>query len=64
MVAVFPLYVVYRGGGEGVVGLLVGLFSLRAVVLRFFLTKTAERRAKYFWPRRSFRGHGALLYLP
>jgi len=46
MVAVFPLYVVYRGGGEGVVGLLVGLFSLSAVVLRFFLTKAAERRGQ------------------
>ena len=44
LLAVFPLFVVFRGGSEKAVGFLVGLYSFSAVVFRVLLAKAADRR--------------------
>lgn len=43
MVTVLPLYVIFLGGNEQVVGLLVGLFFVSAVVFRGFFAKLSDR---------------------
>ena len=42
MVAVLPLYIVFSGGSEQIVGLLVGLFSVSAVVFRGYFAKLSD----------------------
>ncbi len=46
MLPVFPPYIVFRGGTEQAVGLLVGLFSLSAVILRVYFAKLADHRGR------------------
>lgn len=46
LLTVFPLFVVFRGGTEQEVGILVGLFSLSAVASRIYLTRIAEGRGR------------------
>lgn len=43
LLTVFPLYIISRGGNELAVGLLVGLYSLSAVLLRVLFAKFASR---------------------
>lgn len=66
MLAVFPLFVVDRGGSEQAVGFLVGLFSLSAVVLRVYLAKLADERGrKWLFNVAIFTSiTGPFLYLP
>ncbi len=44
MLPVFPVYIMSIGGTERTVGLLVGVFSLSAVVFRVYFAKLAQRR--------------------
>lgn len=46
MLPVFPPYIVFRGGTEQAVGLLVGLFSLSAVILRVYFAKLADHKGR------------------
>ena len=47
-VPTLPLYISDRGGGEVVVGGIVGLLSVGAIVAKAYLGKTATRRSNLF----------------
>lgn len=46
LLATLPLYVDHVGGSESEVGLLVGIFSVTALILRLFVGRAADRTGK------------------
>lgn len=58
LIPVLPFYLISLGGGEGAVGLLMGLFTAVSIVVRPFQGRWADRHGR----KRLFMG-GAFLYM-